>query len=67
MTSGIRILIVDDLLATGGTMKTATELIGLCRNVTAIEVFVLIELEDLNGKDLLPNNINVCSLLQFDK
>ena len=50
--SGMRVLMVDDLLATGGTMAAACELIeklgGQIHGLT-----FLIELTDLNGRDKL--------------
>ena len=49
---GQRVLIVDDLLATGGTTKAAIELIESLGGVVAGACF-LIELEDLNGRELL--------------
>ncbi|KAK7115021.1 adenine phosphoribosyltransferase-like [Littorina saxatilis] len=46
---GQSVVIVDDLLATGGTMKAAVELLeGLGAKVD--ECLVVIELKDLNGK-----------------
>jgi len=49
---GQRVLIVDDLLATGGTIKAAIELVEKLGGVVAGICF-LIELEDLKGKELL--------------
>ncbi len=49
---GQRVLIVDDLLATGGTMKAACNLIEKLGGVVAGIAFV-IELEDLKGRDVL--------------
>jgi len=52
--SGQRVLIVDDLLATGGTAKAATELVtSLGGQVHALAF--LIELVGLNGRDKLAN------------
>lgn len=49
---GTRVLMVDDLLATGGTMAAACELIeSLGAEIVAIRF--LIELADLNGRDKL--------------
>lgn len=49
---GERIIIVDDLLATGGTISAAIELVtALGASVTGIEV--LIELSALNGRERL--------------
>ncbi len=49
---GQRVLIVDDLLATGGTAAAAIELVEKLGGAVAGLVF-LIELEDLNGRDKL--------------
>ncbi|AWW25343.1 adenine phosphoribosyltransferase [Acetobacterium carbinolicum] len=51
---GDRIIIVDDLLATGGTMMAATKLIeNLGGEISGI--ITLIELTDLGGRELLKN------------
>ncbi|GAX47003.1 adenine phosphoribosyltransferase [Pseudolactococcus reticulitermitis] len=47
---GQRVLIVDDLLATGGTVKATIELIEQLGGIVAGCAF-LIELDDLNGRD----------------
>ncbi|MCK4913206.1 MAG: adenine phosphoribosyltransferase [Planctomycetes bacterium] len=51
---GAKVLMVDDLLATGGTMAAACELIEKIGGKIAGIAF-LIELSDLNGRDKLPN------------
>lgn len=50
--NGDRILIVDDVLATGGTAKAAAELVEKLGGVVVGFDF-LIELVDLKGKDML--------------
>ncbi|MCX5668626.1 MAG: adenine phosphoribosyltransferase [Candidatus Omnitrophica bacterium] len=50
ITSGEKILIIDDLLATGGTVKAVIELVKQLGGKVAGIGFV-IELVDLNGKD----------------
>lgn len=60
---GQRVLIVDDLLATGGTIKAAIELIEKLGGVVAGICF-LIELEDLKGKELL-KDYNVKCLMTY--
>ena len=47
---GQRVLIVDDLLATGGTVKATIELIEQMGGIVAGCAF-LIELDDLNGRE----------------
>ena len=49
---GQRVLIVDDLLATGGTVEATVKLIELLGGDVVGAAF-LIELEDLHGRDLL--------------
>ncbi len=46
---GAKVLMVDDLLATGGTMRAACELIGKVGGEVVGTTF-LIELKDLNGR-----------------
>jgi adenine phosphoribosyltransferase len=60
---GQKVLIVDDVLATGGTAKAVAQLIErLGGNVVGLS-FVL-ELDFLNGRAKLPGH-NVTSLLQY--
>lgn len=49
---GDKVIIVDDLLATGGTAKAIKELVEMAGATVAKFVF-LIELEGLNGKEAL--------------
>ena len=60
---GQKVLIVDDLLATGGTIKAAIELVEGLGGIVAGVCF-LIELEDLKGRDLLVN-YNVKTLMKY--
>ena len=60
---GDRVLIVDDLLATGGTVDACCKLIQNTGAVVAGCVF-LIELEFLNGRSLL-GDIPVQSIIQY--
>jgi len=60
---GTKVLIVDDLLATGGTVKAVTELLkGMQANIAGI-VF-LIELKFLKGKEKL-KDFPVTSIIKF--
>lgn len=60
---GESVLIVDDLLATGGTAKATTDLVtDLGGKIAA--VLVLIELQDLNGRQALDGQ-RVESLLKY--
>lgn len=60
---GERVLIIDDLLATGGTAKAAMRLVEKVGGVVALFAFV-VELDDLNGRSQL-TNIDVLSLVHF--
>ena len=61
---GHRVLIVDDLLATGGTAKAVVDLVeGLGGNIVGLSFVV--ELNFLNGRAKF-NGYNVSSLLQYD-
>ncbi len=60
---GQRVLIIDDLLATGGTMMAAAKLVEQLGGVVAGLGF-LIELEDLKGRDKL-SKYRVESLVKY--
>jgi adenine phosphoribosyltransferase len=60
---GQRVLLVDDLVATGGSAKAATELIERVGGVVAGIIF-LIELTDLQGVEKL-EGYDVFSLIRF--
>jgi adenine phosphoribosyltransferase len=62
---GCRVLIVDDLLATGGTAAATVQLIEQAGGIVSGLGFV-IELTFLNGRDRLPGQ-DVFSLIQYDK
>ena len=49
---GQRVLIVDDLIATGGTIKAMIDLVEQCGGVVA-GVLVLMELKGLKGREFL--------------
>ncbi len=61
---GQKVIIFDDLLATGGTAKTACELIEMCGGKVAGLCF-LIELSFLKGRENF-TQYPVYSLLQFE-
>jgi adenine phosphoribosyltransferase len=62
---GQRVLIVDDLLATGGTAEATARLVKSLDGEIAGLAFV-VELDFLNGRDKL-KPYNVFSLLHYDK
>ena len=61
---GQKVLIVDDLLATGGTMFAAAKLVEKLGG-EVVGLGFLIELEDLNGRDKL-SNYKVESLVKYN-
>ena len=59
------VLVIDDLVATGGTAEAAAKLIELCNAQVAAFIFV-INLFDLGGSDiLLKKNYKVENLIEF--
>jgi len=63
--SGHRVLIVDDLLATGGTAAAAARMVREAGG-EVVGVGVVIELTFLHGRQKLADT-DVFSLLQYDK
>ena len=63
LKQGDRVLIIDDLLATGGTAEAAVKLVNQVAQTVGI-AFV-IELEDLKGKEKLPQDIKIVSLIKY--
>jgi len=59
-----RVLIVDDLLATGGTMDASCQLVRRC-GATIVGVTVLIELGFLHGRDRLTGVDRVHSVIRY--
>ena len=62
---GQRVLIIDDLLATGGTAAATVELVRKLGGEVAGAAFA-VELSFLNGRKKLPG-IDAFSLIQYDK
>ncbi|XP_053620227.1 adenine phosphoribosyltransferase isoform X2 [Plodia interpunctella] len=62
---GLKCLIVDDLIATGGSITAATNLLKSC-GAEVIGCLVVMELKSLNGRRNIPDNIPVHSLVMFD-
>ncbi len=60
---GSKIVIVDDLLATGGTAKAASELVTEAGGFVKCMMF-MIELEFLKGREILDSN-DVISLIKY--
>jgi len=64
ISTGTRVLVVDDLLATGGTAAAVTQLIEKLGGQVAALAFV-VELDFLKGRDKLPD-YQVKSLVHYD-
>jgi adenine phosphoribosyltransferase len=60
---GQKVMIVDDLLATGGTIKAAIELVEKLGGVV-VGLGFLIELEELKGRELL-HGYNIKTLVKY--
>ena len=59
------VLIIDDLIATGGTAEAAAKLVEISKGKVAAFIFV-INLFDLGGSDsLIKNNYKVENLINF--
>ncbi|MGC8479764.1 MAG: adenine phosphoribosyltransferase [Candidatus Micrarchaeia archaeon] len=63
MEKNSRVVIVDDLLATGGTIEAAAKLVNKVGGVVSTTIFV-IELNFLKGRERL-NDIDVISLIKY--
>ncbi len=60
---GERVLLIDDVLATGGTCKAATQLIESLGGIVS-ECAFLIELSNLKGREKL-EDYNIFSLIEY--
>jgi adenine phosphoribosyltransferase len=65
VSQGARVLIHDDLLATGGTAKAKIDLVEQLGG-TVVGLAFVIELEFLNGRDKL-EGYDVCSLIAYSE
>lgn len=64
LQKGDRVLIIDDLLATGGTAAAACNLVTKTGAEIVACAFV-IELNGLNGRDKLPKDCKILSMLEY--
>lgn len=62
--AGDRVLIVDDLLATGGTAAAACNLVTKA-GAEIVGCAFVIELNDLNGRDKLPKGCKILSMVEY--
>ena len=60
---GKRVLIIDDLLATGGTAAAACELVK--KEGVLVGLAFVIELTDLKGREKLPKDVKILSLAKY--
>ena len=58
------VVLHDDLLATGGTMNACIQLVK-SMNPKKIYVNFIVELTELHGRDVLPDDVEVTSLLKY--
>ena len=64
--TGDKVLVMDDLIATGGTMMAACELVNKL-GAEVIEVAAIIDLPDLKGSEKLKDSgFSVYSICEFD-
>jgi adenine phosphoribosyltransferase len=64
ISTGERVVIIDDLMATGGTIAAAANLVEKLGG-EIIECAFVVELPDLNGREKLGNK-NVFSIIEFE-
>jgi adenine phosphoribosyltransferase len=65
LKKGDRVLIVDDLLATGGTASAACNLVKRT-GAEIVGAAFIIELDDLKGRDKLPKDCKVISMVHYE-
>lgn len=64
ISSGDRVVIVDDLIATGGTVEAAVKLVRQCGG-EIVECAFLIELPDLSGRKRIAD-CDVYAMMEFE-
>lgn len=52
VTPGMKIVLIDDLIATGGTLEAAARLVEVCGG-EVVKIICLLELKGLHGRDKL--------------
>lgn len=63
-TKGAKVMIVDDVIATGGTAKATTDLLT-CIGCDIVAFGFIVELESLQGRNKLPN-IPMVTLVNYN-
>lgn len=61
---GKNVLVIDDLLATGGTVNACCELIKKA-GANVVGCAFVIELEDLKGREKLPKDVDIISMIKY--
>ncbi len=62
---GDRVVIIDDLIATGGTAAAAAKLVSEL-GAELVEMAFMVELSGLKGRERLPAGTEVFSILKYD-
>lgn len=62
--AGKKVIIIDDLIATGGTVKASIELVEKLGGIVK-KVAFLIELEDFHARDKFSKDIDFVTMLKF--
>ncbi|XP_035454988.2 adenine phosphoribosyltransferase [Spodoptera frugiperda] len=62
---GLKCVIIDDLIATGGSITAATHLLNRC-GADVIGCLLVIELTALGGRQCIPKGIPVHSLITYE-
>ena len=63
LQAGSKCVIIDDLLATGGTLEASTRLVNICGCQVTL-ILTLMEITSLNGRAKL-NNLPFTSLIKY--
>lgn len=66
LTPGEKVLIIDDLLATGGTAYACQKLVELTGAKVEAHLF-FVELMGLNGREMLDPKVKVLSLMEIEQ
>ena len=64
ISKGDKVLVVDDLIATGGTALASAKLVSKCK-VKNIEYYFIIDLKNVGGSQKLGKKFNVSTILEI--
>lgn len=65
VTEGSKVMVVDDVIATGGTAKATMDLLNKI-GCDIVAFGFVIELLALNGRDNLPSDVPILAIAQYD-